>query len=158
MKLAGILLIFFAFSMLAFNSSRKEKNKINQLQEILDLMKYIRNQIEFFSRPIPDIYESYTPKYRETEELINDILREDWTFALKNCDCISCTNEINQILNQFGANLGKSNKQQQILHCDYCIEMFEKELNIHKTKSPNKIKTTVALWLYAGLMLIILFL
>ena len=157
MKTSGIVLVLTCFSSIGLYLSYRTKACVKNLHEVLDLMKYIKNQIEFFSTPIPDIYDNYSANNKETASFIHDISLYDWEIALKKRSKSLFDEKTVEILKCFGNGLGKSNKEQQLLHCDYYIDLIEKEYEKTEKNAPDKIKITLALCFYAGLMVLILF-
>lgn len=157
MKTLGIILLFSCSVIFGYYSSYKAKASLIQLRSLIDLMRYIRNQIEYFNTPISDIYSNYQEDNENIRCLINDISIIGWDEALKNCSYIYLSSEIISYLTQFGGLLGKSGKDEQLSHCDYYIKLLEDEYIKKEKDVPQKAKVSLALGFCAGLMLLILF-
>ena len=158
LKIIGIVLLFLAPVSLGAYSSFKTGAEVRQLGQILDFMYYIKKQIEFFNTPINTIYDSYCPADDEFSAFILSISANGWNYALKNTESVFVSDKTTDLLEAYGSNLGKSNKDDQIKHCDYYINLLEKEFEQLSKKAPEKKKVSLALGVYGGLMLAILFL
>lgn len=157
MKTLGVILLFFSCVIFGGYSSYKAKASLCQLRSLIDLMRYIRNQIEYFNTPISDIYSSYHEDNENMRCLINEISCSGWGKALKDCQHIYLSHELTSYLTQFGELLGKSGKDEQLSHCDYYLKILEDEYAKKEKDTPKKAKVSLALGFCAGLMLLILF-
>ena len=63
MKIFGCLLILISSVSCAYFYEKSLKNKILILGEIIDFIKYAKNQIEYFSTPIDKIFTDFECKY-----------------------------------------------------------------------------------------------
>ena len=150
MKTVGLFVMLGAFS------SHKTKTALIQLRCMIDFMNYIKNQIEYFNTPISDIYTSYEKNNNMLDELVLNISVSGWNSALQNTQKLFLSNDTIQKLEQFGSYLGKSNKDEQLTHCNYYIKLLEDEYDKLEKDAPQKTKVSLALGLSCGLMLIIL--
>ena len=120
-------------------------------------MYYIKNQIERFNTPLVVIYENYTHNNScEIADFVNDVSQKGWTIAIANAN-IYLSVDTQKLLIEYGEYLGKSNKQEQVIHCNHYIEMIEEKYKELEKAAPDKIKLSLTLSVYSGLMLIILF-
>lgn len=156
MKTTGLIIIFLCFLSVGISKAIREKKNAKQLEDLLGFIKYIRNQIYYFNMAIPDIYNSYKTENKHMKVFLDTIVTESWSKAIESTNSIYP--KINYILSEFGNGLGKTSKEEQIAHCDYYINCFEDEQKNINQNSANKAKTSIALWAYIGLMILILFL
>ncbi len=157
MKTLGLLMLFLCSLTFGVYSSYKTRTGLSQLRDILDFMCYIKSQIEYFNTPIYDIYKDYNNNDNGLNELISNISLSGWNAAFEKTQKLYLPEAIVQQLMQFGIFLGKSNKEEQLTHCDYYIRLLENEYQKLEQEAPKKTKVSLALGLSAGLMLIILF-
>lgn len=156
MKALGLIIIFLCPITIGAYSSHKTKTALIQLRGMIDFMNYIKSRIEYFNTPINDIYTAYENNESSLSELVFNISVSGWTQALESTQKIYLPNDIIEKLDQFGSYLGKSNKNEQLAHCDYYISLLENEYQKLKEEAPQKTKISLALGLSCGLMLVIL--
>ena len=127
------------------------------MKSIIKFMYYIKNQIERFNTPLYVIYKNYAHSNScEITDFVNDVSRKGWTIAIANAN-IYLSVDTQKLLIEYGEYLGKSNKQEQVIHCNHYIEMIEEKYKELEKAAPDKIKLSLTLSVYSGLMLIILF-
>lgn len=158
LKILGLSLVFISFVGIGFYSTRVQRYALEQTKEMLDFMYYIKQQIEYFNTPLSEIYSSFDNQNQLFSSLIKDISLNGWTVALKNKKEIFVPQKCLSIITDFGNTLGKTGKKDQLEKCDYYIKEFEQEYEFLKESTPQKTKTSFALYVYVGLMIIILFL
>ena len=157
LKALGLSLIFICSVGIGFYSSVVQKTALEQAKEMLDFMYYIKNQIEYFNMPLNEIYSSFEEQSRFSSSLVKDISTKGWTHALRKQKKLLLPSPCISIINDFGNTLGKTERKDQLEKCDYYIKEFEQEYENLKEVMPKKTKTSFALCIYVGLMIIILF-
>ena len=155
--LLGFMLIISCTFGLGIYLTNSSKKSLKNTKSILDLIKHIKRKIDFFNSPLDEIYESYKADDKDFDEFIKTIRHAGWSETFTNGNRFQLTAEVQQTLLEFGVELGKTNRNEQIILCNYCIEKLEKEYNEMQKNIPEKNKTTMALCLYGGVMIIILF-
>ena len=128
-----------------------EKSKIDQLEDLIMLIKYIRNQIDSYSTPIEKIM-------MECKDILLrlDVQEDvaDFSRLLSVCEIKSGDNCKN-ILNTFAASLGKGYREQQVKLCDTTLAELDAIRKKLTEEYPNKKKTAAALCFAAGGVLLI---
>lgn len=157
MKAVGLCLIFSCCLSLGFYSSYKTKTGLKRLREIIKFLNHIKTKIEFFSSTLEDIYNNYTSDDDTVNLFINDISKFGWSVALNNSKDLYLSEKAKSYLKDYGSFLGKSNKDEQIIHNDYYIRQLEEEYKLLESEAEKKIKLSLSLGIYIGLMLVILF-
>lgn len=145
MKIIGCGLILIASLVCAFYYEKRIKEKIARYSELISFISYIKNQIEYFSYPINEIFERYQP----CSPFISSIIEN-------NVDTKYLTSEEKAQINEFVASLGKGYKKEQIALCEYTISFFNVSLEKTKYEAPNKIKVFRSMSLFVGICSIIL--
>lgn len=145
LKFLGCLLILLSSVTVGFYMERSYKEKIRFLQEIIDLINYTRNQIEFFSLPINEIYLSFQNRSKHLTDLITG-----------NVNLIYENFRNQEYLHHYFNEIGKGYKSEQIKLCDYTLNEAQKDLNNLNLDLPKKIKIIRSLSLFIGASLVIL--
>ena len=157
MKTLGLSLIFVCCVSIGIFNSRKAHDSVKQLKEILSFMEYTKNKITYFNSTLDDIYTNYEFQDPTIGSLIQKINLNGWKHSFESTEgiCIP-TNTISKIL-QYGQTLGKSNKDEQKTHIEHYIELITKDLKLLEEKAPEKSKLSIALGVFSGLMIVIIF-
>lgn len=146
MKIIGSILIVLASIFSSYYYEKNHKCDISKIENLIELINYIKSKIEYYSLPIEEILKNYDNKSPWIEMLIN---RE--TIDAKNFN----ENTKNDILNFFFS-IGKGYKKEQLSLCEYTIRNLNKELERMKTEFIKKTKIYRSLSLFFGVGLVIL--
>ena len=133
-----------------------QKKRMKQINAFIDLIDYIKNQVECFLLPFDEIVRSCntnllnncgitTPKsnFKTMKELISHVN-------------FYCDDEVIEILEQFADGFGKAYLNEQINSCEYCKnELIKKRNKTHEKDLKNQ-KIQLALFLCASFSIIIL--
>lgn len=157
MKTLGLIILAGSVIFFGVFSSYKTKRILFLIKNILNFMYYTKTQIECFNTPLDAIYKKYAEKNEcEIRELIENISKNGWASSLET-NCNHLPDSIQDLLLEYGENLGKTNKQEQLKHSIHYTQMLEEKYKEMVLTTPDKIKLSMALSIYSGLMLIILF-
>ena len=132
-----------------------EKEKNDQLDSFIALIRYIRNRIDCYSIPIDKIFAECP------EEIFEQIggKEADMTFGrLIERKKILLDGEARRILGEFSETLGRNYRERQIKLCDGAISSLEVLRESEKKKYIAKKKTVNALCLAAAGLVVILLL
>lgn len=146
-KILGCILILSASVCACVFYENTEKAKINATKEMIEFIRYIRSQIEYFLTPLNKIYSSYEHKSPITERLSKE--GPEFTKDFLEKGDFAAINEL------FGE-LGKGPKSEQLSLCSYTAEVLERSYEKKKTELPNKIKAFRAIALFCGFCAVIL--
>lgn len=141
MKILGCILILVSTVSCAYLYENSLKSKLLKYVEIIDFMKYAKNQIEYFSTEIDKIFDSFDAKH------INEIL--------KNKKAPASFGKDGEKLNEYFYALGRGYKKEQIDLSSYYISYFEDSYNKIAYELPSKIKVFRAMSLFFGATTII---
>lgn len=156
MKTLGLLIVFLSIVSYGFVISRSTKNEAVQSKELLRLMIHIKDQIKHFNKPLGDIYTSFESENSAINTFLHNLCITDWDNALENTENLQTSSKCKSIIREFGKKLGKNDYTSQIEMCDYYINIFEKEVELLCSLSPQKTKISISLAFYAGLLLLII--
>ena len=144
MKIAGSILIILSSITVTFFYEKRLKEQINTLKLLFDFFEYVKNQIEYFSLPLNDIYSKYT----SSNSCISDIING------KKVDCLS--DEINSNILNLMSVLGKGFKGEQIKNLEYVNVCLDKEIKKYEKEYNQKVKVFRAMALFVGCCTVIL--
>ena len=113
---------------------------------VKDFTEFIKNQIEYFSLPLNEIYSRYT--FKNSLSVTNIIEQKDVT---------SFSNEINQEINATFIGLGIGFKKEQLMHLEYLNKRLTSEIEKCEREYAQKVKIFRALSIFTGCCAVILF-
>ncbi len=141
MKIFGCLLVLISSVSCAYFYEKSLKIKMMKYMEIIDFIKFAKNQIEYFCTPIDKIFTSFEAKY------INEIL--------KNRHAPKSFGKDTRQLNEYFSILGKGYKKEQIDISSYYENYFQDAYSKIAYELPSKIKIFRAMSLFFGATAII---
>ena len=154
-KLIGGMLIVGSGAYAAYLSSRAEQKKLTVLDGWLELLFYIREQIECFLTPQSELL-----RYADKETLKKCIgggalpardLKKLLDTATPHLD-----NDSRQLLSSFLAELGSSYREEQVRRCDQYLSKLQRIRGELASELPKRIRLNVALRLCASLGITVL--
>ncbi len=145
MKIIGALIIIIVSVISAYLYEKNIKTKAKHIEEIISFIKYIKSQIEYFSRTLNEIYTGYDVKSEYIYTLIEN-----------NGQGAQVSKEVDALIEEFFSNIGKGYKSEEIKLCDYTSERLYASLTQLQLEIPNKIKIFRSLSLFVGVCIIIL--
>lgn len=144
MKILGSLLIIFASILTSFFYEKRLKNQLEQLKDISKFIEYVKNQIEFFSLSLHEIYKKYNSNNKAIDKLIS---KE----ALDLFD-----KQIEDELNSTFSNLGSGFKKEQIKKLEYLDKYINEKIKEFNENYIQKTKVFRAMSLFLGCCVVIL--
>ncbi|MBQ3589217.1 MAG: stage III sporulation protein AB [Clostridia bacterium] len=147
MKLIGGLLIICASICASFFYEKKQRNIINNQEALIDFLSYISSQIEYFAKPINEIFYTYKTKNDFIENSIKD--KESLDLSLIDAS-------IQQDVYNFFNELGKGYKKEEIALCSYTKNVISACTEKLKLEYSKKCRVYRSLSLFIGLSAVIL--
>ena len=152
-KIIGCLLVLGAGGLAAFSTVRYERRRISVLDGWIDLIFYIRTQIDCYLTPLNEILAG------ADEELLYACMGDghcrELGVLLQNCR-LYLNPEAHRLLTAFARELGSSYREEQVKRCDYYISSLRSIRDKQMEELPAKIRVGVALCLCAALGIAIL--
>ena len=155
LKYIGLAVLFFISVYIGQIISGTYKTSVKQIEAFIQFIKYIKSQVEYYGTPYPEIFSKYTNIPLEQCGFIQRLRNGDWNTALDDT-VFGFDNNIKEILYNFGRDLGKKMRDDEINNCDYTIEQLRIHYNTLKSDLPKKNKLCTSLSLMAGLSMIII--
>lgn len=154
MRTAGILLISLIPILLGAEYKSLIKKRKDFFITFRDFIIFIKEQIRFFSRERDDIFDLALNDVRfNTNEfkVIKNALKmgQDIKKILKTNIDIRLNSEEIKLIDAFIFNIGKSDTQGQINHCDFYLTQFE--ILIQKSEAAYTVKSKLSFSLSASL-------
>lgn len=145
MKIIGASIIIIVSVISAYLYEKRVKCKAKNIEEIIAFINHIKSQIEYFSRPLNEIY----VLYEEKSDYIYSLIKNNGKGA-------SVSRETDSLIEEFFSSLGKGYKKEEIALCNYTTERLFTTLTHLKLEMPNKIKIFRSISLFVGVCVIIL--
>lgn len=147
MKLLGSILIIFASVMSSYFYEKRLKDGIRSSEALCELIRYIKNKIEYFSISIDEILKSYP----NDNEFINCIINQR-----ELCNICFLEENTAKDVKAFFAKLGKGYKKEQLALCEYTLKELESVKDKMKKEFSKKAKIFHSLSLFFGIGCVIL--
>ncbi len=147
LKLLGALLILGVGSLSAFLTARYERRRLSVLDGWLDLILYIRAQIDCYLRPLGEILST-----RDAAHLDETLAAPDADLpAILEASSLYLDGDTNHLLEGFVREIGGGYREEQLKHCDYYISALRDHRTRVAAELPSRIRLTVALCICAAL-------
>jgi len=129
LKFFGAAVLLAASFFLGASMIRDERGKIDEACSILDLIKYIKDNIEHFVKPLPDIFASYNNSVLEKNGFLTSV-RENGIHltAEKIEDYFHTDSELLSIFGDFCRSIGGGYKDDEVRLCSYTANQIEKRI------------------------------
>ncbi len=152
---ALLLLSLYTGSSLA----EMEKKRLRQTEGFLLLVRYIREQISCFRRPLPDIYRDFQSEPLRNAGFLPALAKGDFAAALAAAkDGLYLEEEEIGLLYAFAQSVGQSFEEEQKALCAYTERELEKALARRKEETPKRVRVLRTLSAVFGGMIVILLL
>lgn len=120
----------------------EERSKLITADAICEMMQYVRDNIEHFMKPLPDILASYRNDTLEKIGFLGDVRENGMKYAQldryfgKN----AVDGEVFAVLSDFCGKIGEGYRNDEIRRCDYAIAQIEKRTAKMKDDFSSKAK------------------
>lgn len=153
-KIFGAVLIVFCGVAFGFLLNKRARDALVQTEGFIELVRYLRNEIDCFSMPIPlalarcpdSIFQKCgigaCNNIRTVEELI--------------CECEMQGEELGEVMERFAADVGRGYKHEQLALCERTVKRLESYRASLAGQLPAKQKLNGTLCLCFALALVIL--
>lgn len=152
-KIIGGIIVMFGGYMIYRIMNRAEKKKLEQLDGIIALLRFIRLQIDCYLIPVREILRRCDKKILEKCGASGE--SEDFASLVMTLDPMP-DKEIMGILRSYSGELGSSYRDEQLRSCDRYISMLTKYRDELAEEAKKKQKSSLAVCLCASAGLIIL--
>ena len=146
MKIIGSIIIIFSSIFASYFYEKSLKNSIRCVNDLIELIKAIKNKIEYYSLSVDDILNQYTPK----SDYIKQVLTGE------EATIMYIDESVNKDIKAFFVSLGKGYKKEQLLLCEYTLKSLQDACEKINTEFSKKAKIFRSLSLFLGVSIIII--
>lgn len=141
-KTAGSATLVFSTIYYGAVMIREERSKLTTADAICEMMRYVRDNIEHFMKPLPDIFASYRNDALERTGFLADVRENGLKYAQidRHFGKNSVDTEVLAVLNDFCGKIGGGYRDDEIRLCDYSIAQIEKRTAKMKDDFSSKAK------------------
>lgn len=138
-ELIGGAILLLAAWLISSDLIGNYKIKLRELEALYDMITYIRDNIEYRMKPLPDIFNLYQNEYLEQCGFLPTVRKTDlsqaWTvqkFKLKG--------EAYQLIQDFIKEIGCGYQSEELRLCEYTLERLHNILDKIHADSANQLK------------------
>ncbi len=143
LKWMGCILLLSAGGSFALCSVRREKKKLTVLDGWIDLIFYIRTQIDCYLTPLGELLAAASPAMLTACTAEGEAVPE-LEGLLEKARC-HLGGESERLLSGFVREIGTGYREEQVKRCDYYLALLREEREKLQTELPQKNRVTVAL-------------
>lgn len=143
-KLLGVLLLLSMGGLTSLNLSHYEKKRVSVLNGWMDLIFYIRTQIDCYLTPIEQIFSEASPSLigacmgdRQTKDP-SELLHHSKRYLTQECV---------DLLDAFSREIGCCYREEQVKRCDYYLAALKQLRDKQTTELPARLRSRSALCL-----------
>lgn len=150
LKIIGLALLFLTAVYTGQITSSVYRLKLRNTESFMHFIQFACDQIDYYRLPTDEIYRKFDCK--ELQKFLIKAGTDGFCEALKIC---VLPEKVFEILNEYGSELGKSDREQQLHNCSYTLNMLKCEAEKIRDELPKQIKLCNSLSIAAGLMIVI---
>ncbi len=139
LEFTGAGIVFASAVFLSLGLIRDHRTHLRELDAIYNMIAYIRDNIDHFMKPLPDIFQNYTNDCLESCGFLSDVRRTDLHQAW-NGQTFSLSEETHTLLNDFFTRIGSGYRTEELRLCDYTLNRLNSILEKKRNESKNKLK------------------
>lgn len=124
-KIMGAVMLLAAAVGYGFVKIREERRKIAELDALCELVRYIRENIAHYMKPLPQIFASYNGGILEESGFLGDCRRYGIRTAWENSD-LALPEKCRRAMCDFANSIGGGYREDELNLCDYTLEQIDK--------------------------------
>ena len=146
-KVIGASMVLAAAAFYAEKILSGDKKRIDHLDAVIDLITYIKNQIDLYAMPLEKIYKSVDRD--KLKRLCLDSPPKDFYEVIDNQELIF-DGDIKRELSEFSSSLGKGYREMQLKLCERTLSRLGDKKKMLAESFPSRKKTVLALCFGVG--------
>ncbi len=152
---AGIVLVSALF--LSFRLTRDHRAHLRELDAFYNMIVYIRDNIDHFMKPLPDIFQTYTNETLERCGFLPKVRKTDLSQAWRG-QTFMISEECRTLLNDFCTQIGSGYRTEELRLCEYTLSRLHNILEKNRNELNNRLKLykTVPLLFALSVILILM--
>ena len=151
----GALTVCICSALIGALLCKEEKKRIASFEEMLFLMRCIRDEIWIRRTPTDMIFSSLSSPYLEKSGFYT-VLNKEKNFY-KASLCCNFTPDESEVIRDFSDKIGKSDAENQKSEFDYIIAKTEEHLKKIRDEMPKRQKLNATLPVFFGLLFVVVF-
>ena len=133
-KLLGTLLILCVGGVTAFGAVKYERRRLRVLDGWIDMIRYIRGQIDCYLTPLDEILDTFVPTNAPAD-----------LTALYNASLLYLDADTKKLLLSFIREIGGGYREEQLRHCDFCVAELRRARERIRGELPTRQQLSVTL-------------
>jgi len=156
-KLIGSAVILGASVYYGQIKIRAERRKIEDISSFAELVKHIGECIEYFSQPLPEIFNEYRNEHLDNSGFMTIVKSKGLMYAVQNCGMSFGREELDNII-KFAQTIGKGYREEEVSLCRYTYSKLTDAEEKKRTalKDKEKLYRTIPPMLALSVILILI--
>lgn len=156
-KIAGAIILLCAAVGYGFVKIREERRRIAEAEALAELVKYIRDNILHYMKPLPEIFASYASPLLEENGFLPDC-REKGIGAAWERAVFHLPDKLNRTMTDFAYSVGGGYREDELSLCGYTLDVIGEAVKTMRNEQDGKEKLyrTIPPLLALSVMLIFL--
>ncbi len=146
-KIIGASMVFASAAFYVEKILSSDKKRIDNLDAVIDLIAYIKNQIDLYATPLEKIYKSIDRD--KLKRLCLDSPPKEFFEIVENKE-LTFDDETTRELSEFSSSLGKGYRDMQLKLCDRTLASLNNKKKALADAFPSRKKTVLALCFGVG--------
>ncbi len=134
LKILGALIILLSGGVGAFSAVRYERRRLRVLDGWIDMIRYIRRQIDCYLTPLSEILEAFVPDHTPTDLSV-----------LLDTSLLYLDTDSKRLLEGFIREVGGTYREEQLRHCDDCVAELRRKREKIAADLPMRQRLSVTL-------------
>lgn len=166
-KIAGLILVFIACSLVGMIMSMKLTKRVRQIESFICAVGLIATEIRYFASPVEVIMEKLNQIEEYSQLKVFEICKlnlkhekqfsKAWDLAVKEAErSLSLQSADYESLLWFGRTLGTTDVQGQLANCENCCEQLSQRLILAREDMNKKSKMYSSLGVLTGIFLAVM--
>lgn len=156
-KLSGVFLLLSAGGGFSLLLAKEERRRVSILSSFVELLSYVRSQIDCFLLPVGEILQGSDPSLWAPFGLSSPPSDPSALTDLLTLSAPRLPADAYRVLLSFLRELGSSYRDQQLRSCDLALDSLRSILSRERSALPSRIRVRVCLALCAASGIAILF-
>ncbi|MBE7043740.1 MAG: hypothetical protein E7399_09685 [Ruminococcaceae bacterium] len=139
LRLIGLTIMIGSAVYYSVTLVRRAKRRIQQTEELCNLILYIKNNIEAFMTPVQDIIASFSSRDEEISYFLGQAMQNGLFDSAANAT-LGISKEGMVLFNEFACRVGKNYKDEEIRMCEYYYNELSSLLKREKEETGQRMK------------------
>lgn len=138
-ELIGGIILLLAAWLIGSDLINNYKTKSRELEALYDMVAYIRDNIEYRMKPLPDIFDVYTNEYLEHCGFLEAVRKTDLSQAWL-AQKFALNGEAYRLIEDFIKEIGSGYQAEEVRLCEYTLARLHDILEKNHADATNQLK------------------